>query len=207
VIDHNVIVRQTNPQLNYPTAMQGIDNFDGGGHRDWYNLKVTNNIAILNIWNCISFGGVHDSVIANNICLADGVKTISQLGSGATIKAPGDVAQISVTDYNHFSKKSSNVLVSNNIATAVDGTQATDRTVVFKNNVVSAILAFYENGKPGWYSLAGAYNDPSGNKNIIDPRLTKYFVDVRSATTRYGPMRVYTPVWKPRSPYANLGPR
>ena len=42
LIDSNLIVRQTDPRLPFPTYLQGIDAFDA----DWTNVTVTNNVVI-----------------------------------------------------------------------------------------------------------------------------------------------------------------
>jgi hypothetical protein len=42
LMDSNEIIRQTDPNLRFPTGLQGIDVFDS----DWTYLTVTNNILI-----------------------------------------------------------------------------------------------------------------------------------------------------------------
>ena len=52
LIDSNLIVRQTDPELAFPTYLQGIDAFDS----DWTNMTVTNNVVITSAcyWNYIT---------------------------------------------------------------------------------------------------------------------------------------------------------
>ena len=42
LIDSNLVVRQTDPELSFPTYLQGIDDFNS----DWTNVTVTNNVVI-----------------------------------------------------------------------------------------------------------------------------------------------------------------
>jgi len=42
LIDSNLIIRQTDPELSFPTYLQGIDAFNS----DWTNVTVTNNVLI-----------------------------------------------------------------------------------------------------------------------------------------------------------------
>lgn len=204
VIDHNTIIRQTNPNLPFSTTMQGIDNFDGGGYRDWYNLKVTNNFIVTNEWNCIVFGGIHNSLIDHNTCLADGVKTSAvNGGSGpAPVTAPGNVSQIALNDYNHFSQKSSNVTVTNNVATGIQSAASTDQSNTISHNLASAQVSLYKDGKPQWYSKPGAY----GLGNIIDPTYAAHFISMTTVPTSHsGTMLVYNPQWKTGAPYMGMG--
>ena len=203
VIDHNTIIRQTTPNLPFAGSMQGIDNFDGGGYRDWYHLKVTNNLVITNTWNAITFGGIHDSLIANNTVLGDGVKT-SQLNAGsglAPVTAPGNASWVEITDYNHFSQKSSNVTVTNNVGVSIQSAGATDPTIVVSNNLALAEMSLFANGKAEWYSKPGTY----GTGNMIDPTFDNYFSSVTSIATPNGPMTVYNTSLKTGSPYQVMG--
>src|SRR5580693_3418209 len=69
LIDSNLVVRQTDPQLAFPQYLQGIDAFD----EDWTNVTVTNNVVITSACNAIAFGSIHNSLIANNTVLNDGL--------------------------------------------------------------------------------------------------------------------------------------
>ena len=42
LIDSNLVIRQTDPKLTFPTYLQGIDAFD----EDWTNVTVTNNVVV-----------------------------------------------------------------------------------------------------------------------------------------------------------------
>jgi hypothetical protein len=68
VIDSNRIIRQTDPNLPFPTYLQGIDAFDG----DWANLRVTNNFVVTSACWGIGYASVHGGKIINNTVVADG---------------------------------------------------------------------------------------------------------------------------------------
>ena len=42
LIDSNLVIRQTDPNLNFVSYLQGIDAFD----EDWTNVTVTNNVIV-----------------------------------------------------------------------------------------------------------------------------------------------------------------
>lgn len=69
VIDSNRVIRQTDPNLPFPTGLQGIDAFDG----DWTNLAVTNNVVVTSSCWGIAYASVHGGKIINNTVLADGL--------------------------------------------------------------------------------------------------------------------------------------
>ena len=50
LIDSNLIIRQTDPELSFPTYLQGIDAFDS----DWTNMTVTNNVIVTS--SCYTIG-------------------------------------------------------------------------------------------------------------------------------------------------------
>ena len=86
LIDSNLIARQTDPQLAFPTYLQGIDAFD----EDWTNVTVTNNVVITSACHGITFGSIHNSLIANNTVVEDGL-----------FPTPGCVAAINVGGATH----------------------------------------------------------------------------------------------------------
>lgn len=201
-IASNMCIRQTNPNLAFVGSFQGIDNFDGGGYRDWYNLKVTNNLIVTNQWNCINFGGIHNSSITNNSCLADGIKN-SEIVAGSGPEAhelPGNIAWIALNDFNHFSQKSNNVTVANNVATGIQAVGATDPSNSITNNVASQQVSLFVKGVKKWYNVPGNYGG-----NILDPSMMSFFKGATSVSTKLGPMLVYNPAWKAGSPYMGKG--
>ncbi len=78
LIDSNLVVRQTDPELSFPTYLQGIDDFNS----DWTNVTVTNNVVITSACHSISFSSIHNSLIANNTVVEDGL-----------VATPGCIAQ------------------------------------------------------------------------------------------------------------------
>ena len=201
----NTIIRQTNPNLPYPGTIQGIDNFDGGGKRDWYNMSITGNTVITNEWNAIVFGGIHNSIIANNTTLADGMKTSQvNVGSGALpIPAPGNMSNIALNDYNDLPglAKSSNVTVMNNVAVDISMSGATDPSNTVSHNLALSQISLFQDGKPQWFNKAGTY----GLNNILDPNYLNYVLNVQSLNTPHGSLLVYNTAWKPNSPYIGIG--
>ena len=69
LIDSNLILRQTDPRLPFPTYLQGIDAFDA----DWTNVTVTNNVVVTSACHGITFQSIHNSLIANNTVVEDGL--------------------------------------------------------------------------------------------------------------------------------------
>jgi hypothetical protein len=100
LIDSNLVVRQTDPKLAFPTYLQGIDAFD----EDWTNMTVTNNVLVTSACNGISFSSVHNSLIASNTVVEDGL-----------ISTPGCVAAVDVGGASHEGPVSTNTAVRNNL--------------------------------------------------------------------------------------------
>ena len=107
LIDSNLIIRQTDPKLPFPTYLQGIDAFNS----DWTNITVTNNVLVTSACWGIGFASIHNSLIANNTVVEDGL-----------VATPGCVATISVGGATSGGPLSSNTAVRNNLASrfAVD---------------------------------------------------------------------------------------
>src|SRR5262249_32236247 len=55
VIDSNMVIRQSDPNLAVNNFMQGISAFD----MNWYNLTVTNNIVLTDTFHAYSWSSVH----------------------------------------------------------------------------------------------------------------------------------------------------
>ena len=105
LIDSNLIVRQTDPRLPFPTYLQGIDAFDA----DWTNVTVTNNVVITSACHGITFASIHNSLIANNTVVEDGL-----------VSTPGCVAAINVGGATHQGSPSSNTAVRNNLTSRLN---------------------------------------------------------------------------------------
>ena len=105
LFDSNLILRQTDPQNAFPTYLQGIDAFD----EDWTNITVTNNIIVTSACHGITFESIHNSLIANNTVVEDGL-----------VSVPGCVAAINVGGASHEGPLSTNTVVRNNLTSELN---------------------------------------------------------------------------------------
>jgi hypothetical protein len=105
LIDSNLVFRQLGPQLGFPTYLQGIDAFD----KDWTNVTVTNNVIVTSVCPGISFASVHNSFIANNTVVEDGL-----------FPTPGCVAAIDVGSATHEGPVTTNTVVRNNLTSQLN---------------------------------------------------------------------------------------
>jgi hypothetical protein len=171
LIDSNLVVRQTDPQLAFPQYLQGIDAFD----EDWTNVTVTNNVVITSACNAISYGSIHNSLIANNTVLNDGLFPV-----------PGCIAAINVGGKTHEGPLSTNTIVRNNLTSQLN-IDTRNTGVVPEHNVVlccgpGPFITWYVNGVVQFLSQPGTYM----NGNIIDTEGAKgEFVNFNPATLTY----------------------
>ena len=152
LIDSNLVIRQTDPHLTFPTYLQGIDAFDS----DWTNVTVTNNIVIASACWGIYFASVHNSLIANNTVVED-----------SRVSTPGCIATVAVDDKTHEGSSSSNTTVRNNLASQIS-LYTLDSGVSGDHNVAMCCsgraISWYVNGAIQYLSTPGAY----AGGNIID---------------------------------------
>jgi hypothetical protein len=174
LIDSNTIIRQTDPDLAFPSYLQGIDAFD----EDWTNVTVTNNVVITSgtCWG-IGFGSLHDSRIVNNTVVDDGL-----------IAAPGCAASVWVTDKTHEGLSTSNTVVRNNIANRI-WVYNVAYSVEADHNVAMCCsgpeIAWYVSGDPVYIGKPGTYT----NYNVIGSGgPTTEFVDFKPSTLTYDVM-------------------
>jgi Right handed beta helix region len=157
VIDSNRIIRQTDPNLPFPTYLQGIDAFDG----DWTNLTVTNNVVVTSACWGIFFSSVHGGKIINNTVVADGMMPM-----------PGNCKPLVVVgDKTHQGSSSSGSIIRNNIANGLSIYDA-DPNMTMDHNICLGIngkcqIVTYVNGKPDWSTIKPGIH---GDHNIIDGR-------------------------------------
>ena len=145
VIDSNRVIRQTDPNLPFPTGLQGIDAFDG----DWTNLAVTNNVVVTSSCWGIVYASVHGGKIVNNTALDD--------GTDAGTKRAGKIAcrpVISVGDKTHQGSPSNDVVIRNNIANGFN-IYKVNPNITMDHNICLTIdrkceIITYLNGKPNW---------------------------------------------------------
>jgi hypothetical protein len=154
VIDSNRIIRQTDPNLPFPTYLQGIDAFDG----DWTNLTVTNNVLVTSACWGIGYASVHGGKIINNTVVADGL-----------VPQPGNCrAGVTVGDKTHEGASSNDVIVRNNLANSLN-IYSTDPTITLDHNVCLQIkgnctIVTYVGGKQKGVYKPGEY----ANHNIVE---------------------------------------
>jgi hypothetical protein len=173
LIDSNMVIRQTDPELSFPTYLQGIDAFDS----DWTNVTVTNNVVITSACWGIDFSSIHNGLIANNTVVEDGL-----------VATPGCTAAVSVGDKTHEGASSSNTVLRNNLASALS-IYNLDSGVVADHNVtlccVSPEIVWYANGVAQFNGKVGTYT----NSNMIDSGGAKSeFVNFNPATLTYNVM-------------------
>ena len=170
LIDSNLIVRQTDPQLAFPTYLQGIDAFD----EDWTNVTVTNNVIVTSACHGITFLSIHNSLIANNTVVEDGL-----------FPTPGCVAAINVGGATHQGPLSTNTVVRNNLTSQLN-IDTRNTGVVPNHNVVLCCggpgISWYVNGVIQFLGQPGTYM----NGNIIETQGTRgEFVNFNPATLTY----------------------
>jgi Right handed beta helix region len=170
LIDSNLVVRQTDPRLPFPTYLQGIDAFDA----DWTNVTVTNNVIVTSACHGITFSSIHNSLIANNTVVEDGL-----------VSTPGCTAAINVGGSTHQGAVSSNTAVRNNLTSQLN-VDTRNSGVVPDHNVAmcckSPEISWYVNGVSQFIGQPGTYT----NGNIIDAGGTKAeFVNFNPATLTY----------------------
>jgi hypothetical protein len=170
LIDSNLIIRQTDAKIPFPTYLQGIDAFDS----DWTNVTVTNNVVITSACHGITFESIHNSLIANNTVVEDGAAV-----------APGCTAAVNVGGSTHEGPVSSNTAVRNNLTSQLN-VDTRNSGVVADHNVAMCCLgreiSWYVNGAIQYLSNPGTY----ANSNIIDASGAKSeFVNFNPATLTY----------------------
>jgi hypothetical protein len=170
LIDSNLVVRQTDPRLPFPTYLQGIDAFDA----DWTGVTVTNNVVVTSACHGITFESIHNSLIANNTVVEDGL-----------VVTPGCTAAINVGGSSHEGAVSSNTAVRNNLTSQLN-VDTRNSGVVPDHNVAMCCtgpeISWYINGVAQYNSKVGAYT----NGNIIDAGGAKAeFVNFNPAALTY----------------------
>ena len=153
LIDSNLILRQTDPQLAFPQYLQGIDAFD----EDWTNVTVTNNVVVTSACSAINFASIHNSLIAGNTVVEDGL-----------FSTPGCIAAIDVGGATHEGPLSTNTVVRNNLTSQLN-VDTRDSGVTVDHNVAMCCgpgpeMAWYVNGVMQYFTQPGTYT----NGNIID---------------------------------------
>ena len=171
LIDSNLVIRQTDPQLAFPQYLQGIDAFD----EDWTNITVTNNVIVTSACSGISFASVHNGLIADNTVVEDGL-----------FPTPGCVAAIDVGATTHEGPVTTNTVVRNNLTSQLN-VDTRDTGVVPDHNVVlccgpGPFISWWVNGVAQFLIQPGTYM----NGNIIETEGAKgEFLNFNPATLTY----------------------
>jgi hypothetical protein len=157
LIDSNLVIRQTDPNLAFPTYLQGIDAFD----EDWTNVAVMNNVIVTSACWGIGYASLHGSKIINNTVVADGLMPM-----------PGNCRPlVSVGDKTHEGPSSNNVIIRNNIANGLS-IYNTNPNMTMDHNICLTIegkcrILTFVDGKPKW----GVYKPGEyGDHNVIERR-------------------------------------
>jgi hypothetical protein len=146
-IKDNRCIRQTDPNLKFPTYLQGIDAFDS----DWTNLTVVNNVIVTSACWGIGYGSLHGGKIVNNTVLDDGSDVGTKNPAGKIMCRPA----IIVGEKTHQGLPSNDVVIRNNIANGI----YVDPRMTMDHNICLAIRGGCQR-KPGEFL----------NHNIIDER-------------------------------------
>ena len=173
LIDSNLVIRQTDPSLSFPTYLQGID----ASNSDWTNVTVTNNVVVTSACWAISFSSIHNGLIANNTVVEDGL-----------VSTPGCAAGITVGNTTYLGEPSSNTAVRNNLASRLSVDNRNSGVVADHNVGVSGAspqFNWYVGGVPQFYGKPGIYD----NGNIIDAGgVNSEFVNFNPATLTFNVM-------------------
>ena len=197
LIDSNLVIRQTDPKLAFPTYLQGIDSFD----EEWTNLTVTNNVVVTSACWGICYSSLHNGKIINNTVVADGLMPM-----------PGNCKPlVAVGDKTHEGPSSSDVIIRNNIANCL-AIYNLDPNMTMDHNICLDIdgkcqIVTYVNGKPKW----GVYKPgntatttsstgvaPRACLSIFDPAKFAYDLRLKPGARRSAPA---IPPTRPRSTY------
>ncbi len=171
LIDSNLIARETVPNNPFPTYLQGIDAFD----EDWTNVTVTNNVVITSACHGITFESIHNSLIANNTVLNDGL-----------FPMPGCIAAINLGGASHEGPPSTNTVVRDNLSSQLN-VDTRGIGVTADHNVVlccgpGPFISWYVNGVVQYLSKPGTYM----NGNIVVSEGAKgEFVNFNPSTLTY----------------------
>jgi hypothetical protein len=173
LIDGNLVVRQTDPELSFPTYLQGID----ATNSDWTNVTVTNNVVVTSACLAISFSSIHNGLIANNTVIEDGL-----------VSTPGCAAGIIVGTATYLGEPSSNTAVRNNLASRISVDNRNSGVVADHNVGVSGAspqFNWYVGGVAQYYGKPGIYD----NGNVIDVGgVSSEFVNFNPATLTFNVM-------------------
>jgi hypothetical protein len=181
VIQNNVIIRISDPNIQFPGYLQGIDVFDGV----YKNVTVSGNTIVTDIWNGIAYYGVSSLKVYNNIVLSDGDRVLPCRDMElASCQAQSIIYDMSaLPGINITASKtgvpSAGVSVYNNIVTGVGITPDTTG-LTFKNNLcvpllkTTCIMGYPVSGVMVWTNKPASYADTSGRLTNVVAGVTPY---------------------------------
>jgi hypothetical protein len=175
LIDSNLVIRQMDPKLAFPTYLQGIDAFDS----DWTNMKITNNVVIADSCDGIDVASVHNSLVADNTVLADGL-----------VASPGCLLQVAVGGKTHEGSDTSNTRVTNNLAMRFGIGDENEPTLTYDHNVaLSNYQPFVHFVNGAWTFSTPPGTDANGNVSFATSQnLAAQFVAWNPATLSFNEM-------------------
>lgn len=155
-ITNNIVIRQTTAKPSPLTQyLQGIVAFD----EDWTHMTITNNVVVSSSCYSIAVSSIHDSLIANNTGLDDGL-----------VPTPGCAMALGGGNASHEGPASTNSRFTNNIAPGGLVGGPNDVNVTYDHNVAYSGGQGWQHytpgpgGKPVFGSPVG--EDTFGNWNI-----------------------------------------
>jgi hypothetical protein len=175
LIDGNLIYRDRDVNSPFKAYLQGIVAFD----EDWTHMTITNNVIISSSCYSIAVSSIHDSLIANNTGLDDGL-----------VPTPGCAMALGGGGPSHQGGFSTNSRFVNNIAPGGLVGGPNDVNVTYDHNVAVGGGQGWQhytpgpNGKPVFGSPVG--NDGMGNLNVHPAvNLATAFAKFSPATGQY----------------------
>lgn len=158
LIDSNIVIRQTDPNLQYPSYLQGIDAFD----EDWTTFTVTNNVVVTSSCYGFVFGSIHNALIADNTAVNDG-----------QVVSSGCAPQINIQNTTHEGLPSTNVQVSNNTAsqyflytTPTNGVISDHTIIIPLAGQGGATVAWEVGGSPVFLNSPGTYTNSDNGSTV-----------------------------------------
>jgi hypothetical protein len=140
-------------------------------------VTVTNNVVITSACWGISFSSIHNSLIANNTVVEDGL-----------VATPGCAAGVTVGATTYLGAPSSNTVVRNNLASRLSVDNRNSGVEADHNVGISGAspqFSWYVSGVPQYYGKPGIY----ANGNVIDTGGAKSeFVNFNPATLTFNVM-------------------
>jgi hypothetical protein len=188
LIDSNLIIRDVDVKAPFKTYLQGIVAFD----EDWTHMAITNNVIVTSSCYSIAVSSIHDSLIANNTGIEDGL-----------VASPGCEAAIGGGGSTHEGPPSTNSRFTNNIAPfyTIGGLQ--DVNVTYDHNI-----AIEPNGQgivhvemkpnksgvlvPTWVFGINVGTDQFGNVNSHTTSPAQEFLQFSPTTGNYNAMLKWT---------------